>query len=287
MNCSCRDRSKPRPHTALGTDHPNEESSKRKERTRNSRNGQEPKRVDFHQAISKIKHRLDSTFRTLEGGLHDVEKGVNLEVADVLAKVIEFEESMKPKLLIPYKRCKELEHLLMPVISHVPKRSVSARNRSQQRNKHDKERCESAKPQRTAPSSVSTLGKCRFQELMSSPSFDRVNPWEGEDKWRASNDQRNVSNKTNNISNCSANGVKEDDVKKTMQDLQSISVSVNKSLKRITDKFAKAEGYQELGRAVDANPIMFRRVNESLVHIGAGAKLLKILLEEERRLHQH
>ena len=256
-----------------------ESCNKRKEGSRNCRKSEEPTPVDFHQAISKVKGRLDQTFRRLEGGLHDIEDGINMEITDVLAKVLEFEESMKPKLLVPYKRCKELERLITPVISGMPKRSVSARTRPQQRKDPDKNRCVSAKPQRDIePSTTNPLGRDRFRELMYSPSLDRVNPWEGDDKWRPSDDQRREGSSSYSSQNCGS----EEEVDKTMRELQSISMSVNKSLKRINDKFAKADCRQNLDRAVEADPKMIRKVNESLCHIGSGAKLLKRLLEEQR-----
>ena len=285
MNCNCKDRSKPRPDPVIGTGITRGACSKRaKELTRNCRKGEGTGQVNFHQAIAKVKGRLDQTFRSIEGGLHDVEKGVNMEVADVLAKVLEFEESMKPKLLIPYKRCKELERLITPAISTMPKRSVSARTRPSQRKEQIKDRCNSAKRQRAIePSVASTLGRDRFRELMYSPSLDRVNPWEGEEKWRASDDHKLSGSREDSSSYSSRNCGNDEDVDKTMRELQSISMSVNKSLKRINDKFIKAEGRQNLDRAVEADPKMIRKVNESLAHIGAGAKLLKRLLEEENR----
>ena len=244
--------------------------------------------MDFHLAIAKIKGRLDDTFRSLEGGLHEVEKEMNVEVADVLAKVNAFEESMKPKLLVPFRRCKELERLLTAVISSIPKRSVSVRNGSQQKKTHNMERCKSAKPRCAAkPSVPSTTGKDRFRELMSSPSLDRVNPWEGEDKWRVSDDQRTPGSKENCRSYSSRNYDNEGDVEKTMQELQNISISVNKSLRRINAKFIQANSSEDWDRAVDADPKMLWKVNESLAHIGAGAKLLKRLLEEERRSRRY
>lgn len=287
MNCNCKDRSKPRPDALIGTGTTRGACNKRRDPTQNCRKGEGTGHVNFHQAIAKVKGRLDQTFRSLEGGLQDVEKGVNMEVADVLAKVLEFEESMKPKLLIPYKRCKELERLITPAIATMPKRSISARTRPKQRKDQVKERCNSAKPQRAIePSVASTLGRDRFRELMHSPSLDRVNPWEGDDKWRVSDDPRLSGSREDSSSYSSRTCGNDEDVDKTMRELQNISMSVNKSLRRINDKFIKGEGRQNLDRAAESDPRMIRKVNESLAHIGAGAKLLKRLLEEESRIRK-
>ena len=288
MNCHSKSGFKPRPSAAAAPGNRRESCNTGKERIQSRREDQQPTRVDLRQAIAKIKRRLDDTFRTLEGGLHEAEKGANTELSEIVAKVTAFEESMRPKLLAPYKRCKELERLLAPVVSSIPKQSVSAQNKYNQKKAQNEERCKSARPRRAAePSLPSTTGKDRFRELMSSPSLDRVNPWEGEDKWRASDDQRISGGREGSCSYSSRDGDAEDDVEKTLRELQDISRSVNSSLKRINDKFVRADGCKNRDRIAEGDPKMLRKVNESLSHIGAGAKLLKRLLEEERRSHRN
>lgn len=257
-----------------------EACSKGKQQKRGCRSSSAKPPVDFHQAITKVKCRMDNTFRNLEDNLRGIEAGVNAEVADILAQVIDFEERMKPRLLGPYKKCKELESLISPVLARTPKRPASARCRPQpqQQPVTVAERCKSAKSRRCPDSATTPMqGKERFQKLMYAPSLDRVNPWEGSQGRCNSYDMQRDP-----CDNSTTEESTEDDVERTMQELQDISISVNKSLKRINRAVIDGNNCRQADSAAAPNPDMLHRVNNSLAHIGAGAKLLRKLLLEER-----
>lgn len=292
MDCRPRNRSEPRPACCGGIDRRKQQSacynngekntgdcSKKRERKDCSKS-RDKGPIDFYQVITKVKSRMDQTFRGLEGGLRGVEKSMNDEVAKVLAQVMEFEEGMKPKLLGPYKKCKELENLVTPVLAKVPrKRPQTARCRSTSRPEERPERCKSSKPCTTGRyKSPETLGRERFRDLMCSPSLDRVNPWEG------SEDQYSPSQIATRDGTCTSSQTEstDDDVGRTLKELQGISLSVNKSLKRINRAFSTEDENEKLRRAVERKPEVLNRVNESLSHIGAGAKLMQRLLSEGR-----
>lgn len=247
---------------------------------------------NFHQILKTVKGRMDSTFRSLEKGLKQVEKNMNEELANVLAQVMDFEEDMKPQLLKPYKKCKEFESLITPALSHMPKRSASENCGS--RRKHSCGRDFQVQPKMSAKDRYRDLmsswcDKEKSKDAQASGSRDRCDPSER----RGRSDSQDVAR--GKYGPCDGDAEHQDysgdesiddEVGKTMQELQDISISVNNSLKRINRAFNHTQECEE--RSVPIAPItnnrpeMLDRVNDSLAQIGTGAKLLKRLLVEER-----
>lgn len=233
------------------------------------------------------------TFRSLEKGLHQVERNMNEELANVLAQVMDFEEGMKPQLLKPYKKCKEFESLIAPALARMPKRSASEHNRSR-RYRDDERDC-----QRLAKKSPEE----RYRDLMtnwqghrsrdaartgSRENYEPCGRGRREGDPLADRRERYCSSKrvpgSEDATPCDS--VEDDGIGKTMQELQDISVSVNNSLKRINRAFNRTQEFKEerscpVSPAI-SRPEMLTRVNDSLYQIGTGAKLLKKLLVEER-----
>lgn len=263
---------------------------------------------DFHQILRTVKGRMDNTFRGLEKGIRKVERNINEELADVLAQVMAFEEGMKPQLMEPYKKCKEFECLIAPALSCVPKRSASENEKCRRKCTDDKKGEEASRePPEMTP-------KERYLDLMSSMadkdgraeaartgSRESCNPCNKKrrDRCDPADRQREMKMEKRrerykpcprneyDDDDCSLDTSAEDEVCKTMQELEDISISVNKSLKRINRAFNNNEEEEEEWQpcppvTCESRPEMLTRVNDSLAQIGSGAKRLKRLLVEER-----
>ena len=250
---------------------------------------------DFHQILKTVKGRMDMTFRNLENGLHQVERNINEELANVLAQVMDFEEGMKPQLLRPYKKCKEFESLLAPALARMPKRSASEHNGSRRQppdDKYDQRHTKMSPEERYRDLMTNWRDKNKSRDAVRSGSRENCNPG---DRGRRSGDplaerrERHCPSKrfTKCDNSTPDNSIENDDgIGRTMQELQDISVSVNNSLKRINRAFNRTQELKEerpcpVGPTI-SRPEMLARVNDSLYQIGTGAKLLKKLLVEER-----
>ena len=262
--------------------------------SRHEQSGKRQHSPNFHQILQTVKGRMDSTFRNLEKGLHQVERNINDELANVLAQVMDFEEGMKPRLLKPYKKCKEFESLIAPVLARMPKRSVSEHSRPRRQPHDDKYAQEPTKinpEERYRDLMTNWQVKNKSRGVTQSVSRENHDPYHQRRRTgdRLAKTRKYCPPKRTTICESSTtpdDSIEDDDIGRTMQELQDISVSVNNSLRRINRAFNRAQELKEerpcpVSMSI-SRPEMLNRVNDSLYQIGNGAKLLKKLLVEER-----